>query len=59
MKLCLAAGGAWKTGRGESHLHVAPEFPRGPGHNTVGHADIYMYHNIVNFVKLSSESVPG
>ena len=32
----LAAGGVWGTGRGESHVHVAPGFPLGPGHNNWG-----------------------
>ena len=30
---CFAAGGAWGMGRGESHVHVVPGFPLGPGHN--------------------------
>lgn len=28
-----AAGGAWGKGRRESHFHVTPRFPLGPGCN--------------------------
>ena len=30
-KECFTAGGAWRTGRGESHFHVAPGIPLGRG----------------------------
>ena len=32
----VAAGGAWRMGRGESHFHVVPGLPLGPGHNNWG-----------------------